>query len=203
MIRFASAMGLLCLAAVTACGGGVESPRAELADGSTENVPTVDSGHPTDAHDAAFSDASRVPDATPQGPVPDGGKSDLCPYPNTYNPGWARCNGSTYTSSPSGNACDPSRIWLVHASGCEGATVGTYCDFFEIVIALADQPKLQRGWVCEDAGVSSTLRCHWPLSGDTPGALYGSIDDAALDAACAVTALGTACPYVVSCGVLE
>jgi hypothetical protein len=118
------------------------------------------------AGDAAASDAPRA--------EPDGASDFVAP----------RCGGASYVTAPSGAACVPERI--EHAKGlegiCLGPAVGAACDRFEVSVSPGEQTGVPPGFACgaEESGV---VTCRWTF-GD---ASFGTLDDAALEAACAAT----------------
>lgn len=102
--------------------------------------------------------------------------------------GGGRCPGSTYTTAPGGGACDPEHIRYAQGRGghnqCFAPTNGTFCDILQISVASLDASSLPPGFVCGSAELGVTT-CRYPL---TDGGTNGTLDDAAIAAACAVTA---------------
>jgi hypothetical protein len=94
------------------------------------------------------------------------------------------CPGSKYSTAPSGAPCDPARIrrggGLV-AWGC-GAGIGDSCDTltFELESNVVPPPGFECG--SADAGIR---QCRWIFDHDSSRGGY--IDNAALEAACAIT----------------
>jgi hypothetical protein len=96
----------------------------------------------------------------------------------------ARCEGSTYTTAPSGAACNVK--WLVYngptGPSCHAPTVGTHCDSFHLWVAWGEMPT---GFdACDDPELGFHS-CHYPLG--EGGAHAGPLSEAALEAACKAT----------------
>ncbi|MDB4994417.1 MAG: hypothetical protein JWM74_1849 [Myxococcaceae bacterium] len=102
--------------------------------------------------------------------------------------GGGRCPGSTYTTAPGGGACDPERIRYAQGRGghnqCFAPTNGTFCDVLQVSVFSLDASSLPPGFVCGSAELGVTT-CRYPL---TDGGTNGTLDDASIAAACAVTA---------------
>jgi hypothetical protein len=163
-----SSVGLLALA----CGGDTDAagPSEETHDGAADATPGA-------RGDASGEAASEPVDAAP------------------FVPG-SRCAGATYLTAPSGAACDPKRIEQQRGleGSCYGPGVGAFCRRFQVSVLASEEGALPAGFVCGSAELG-VKTCVWPL-GD--GAASSNVlDDAALEAACAVT---TALPTAnVSC----
>jgi hypothetical protein len=115
--------------------------------------------------DASTADAAG-PDTSAVAPEPPDSGLVFTPSPSS-------CDGG-----PDGGACDRSRLRVVHRGAVGCFAVGQFCDVLMVSIDAADQSKLPQGFTCSfDLGVAT---CSWPL-------VNHGIDQAALDAACAVT----------------
>lgn len=133
--------------------------------GATESTSAVDA---VDAGaDARVSSEAGVADAEAGSPV--------------FTP--ASCDAGLSGSSD-GGACDRTRMRVVHRGVVGCFDVGQFCDTVMVGLPTADVSKLPQGFTCgSELGVAT---CTWPLTNH-------SIDQAAIDAACAVTqALPTA-----------
>jgi hypothetical protein len=141
---------------------GTEDPDGDDPDG-------VDGGGPDDDSDGADPDGDDALDAGGDDANPD----EL-----------ARCPGSTYTTAPSGAACNVE--WLVFngptGPSCHAPTVGTHCDSLHIWVAWEDMPAGFDDCVDPELGFHS---CHYPLG--EGGAYAGALTEAALEAACKAT----------------
>lgn len=154
--RAVIACGLAALALIGACGEVTSSAGAASgADASADAV--ADVARPADASDA--SDAAMIGD------------------------GSARCDGSTYTSAPSGGACDPSHIKMAYGrTGQCLAPTGGFCDVMQFSVQALDAASVPSGFACGSAELGVTT-CRWQF----PDGGAHDLDSAALDAACAVT----------------
>ncbi len=101
--------------------------------------------------------------------------------------GGGRCPGSTYTTAPGGGACDPEHFHYVQGRGgnnqCFAPANGTFCDLLQISVFELDASSLPPGFVCGSAELGVTT-CRYRL-GD--GSASGTLDDASIAAACALT----------------
>lgn len=153
-----------------ACGGSSDAdPGADGAD-ARDGGPDTTTSTPGDA---AGGDASDLLDAAQVFATP-------------------RCAGATYGAAPSGAACDPRRIEQQRGleGSCYGPAVGAFCRSFQVSVPSADEGALPSGFVCDSAELGIKT-CVWSFGDDA--ASRHAIDDAALEAACAVTiALPTA-----------
>jgi hypothetical protein len=112
----------------------------------------------------------------------------------------SRCAGATYGAAPSGAACDPRRIEQQRGleGSCYGPAVGAFCYRFQVSVPAGDEGALPSGFVCGSAELG-VKTCVWSFGDDA--ASSHAIDDAALEAACAVTiALPTASVLCVNYG---
>jgi hypothetical protein len=168
------AVGLLATAAFTATA----TPACDRTnpddfvdpDGATDAAPATDASTADGSFDGSTTDDAL--DALDSGPLQDGG---------------GRCTGSTYTSAPDGGACDPLHVLYVQGRGgtrCFAPPDGTFCDVLQLSVAALDASSLPPGFVCGSAELGVTT-CRYPL---TDGGTNGTLDDAAIAAACAVTA---------------
>lgn len=112
----------------------------------------------------------------------------------------SRCAGATYGAAPSGAACDPRRIEQQRGleGSCYGPAVGAFCRSFQVSVPSGDEGALPSGFVCglAELGIKT---CVWSFGDDA--AFTHAIDNAALEAACAVTvALPTASVTCVNYG---
>lgn len=112
----------------------------------------------------------------------------------------SRCAGATYGAAPSGAACDPRRIEQQRGleGSCYGPAVGAFCRRFQVSVSSGDEGALPSGFVCGSAELGIKT-CVWSFGDDA--ASTHAIDNAALEAACAVTiALPTASVVCVNSG---
>ena len=98
----------------------------------------------------------------------------------------ARCAGGTYAAAPSGAVCDARRIERAgdFEGPCYGPPVGSTCDRLQMSLPSDDATTLPVGFVCSPPSLGRKT-CVWSVGGD---AAPNAFDDAALEAACAVTA---------------
>jgi hypothetical protein len=159
---------------VAACGGNVAGTGATDAGQQSSIDPTI-----VDASGSPDLDVSSVDVGTSRDVAP-GMPGDASPVP-----AGPRCPGSTYVSAPGGGACDPSRIiYAPPGRWCIGPTVGTYCDEFHVIVPQEDAGLLPPGFVCGNLQLGR-VTCRWQFAGGRAG---GTVDAAAIDAACKVTA---------------
>jgi hypothetical protein len=130
---------------------------------------------PNDAIDAAVDGAvDAAPTDAPPG-EPDDASDFVTP----------RCAGASYVTAPSGAPCVVERI--EHAKGlegtCHGPPAGDTCDRFDVTVASGEVGAVPSGFVCA-AAEGALVTCRWTFTGD---ASFGTLDDAALEAACAAT----------------
>jgi hypothetical protein len=155
--------------------GALLAPACDRSNPDDFDAGAESDASPSDASnsDASSSDAMAFSDAPDDGSLGDGG---------------GRCAGSTYTSAPGGGACDPAHIRYAQGRGghnqCFAPPNGTFCDVLQISVAALDASSLPPGFVCGSAELGVTT-CRYPL---TDGGTNGTLDDAAIAAACAVTA---------------
>jgi hypothetical protein len=99
-----------------------------------------------------------------------------------------RCTGATYTTAPSGAACDVMRIQPTQglSPNCYGPRVGAGCVEFQVSVANADVAKLPAGFHCGSPELNVTT-CAWSFDDDASATQLHTIDDAALEGACAAT----------------
>lgn len=103
---------------------------------------------------------------------------------------YPRCDGGSYTTAPSGAACDATHIvgaGLVHR--CYALPKGQFCDDFSFDIPDgADAGAIPSAFRCDSTSPGS--RCHLvqPNEAGLLESYHIVLDDAALEAACAVTA---------------
>jgi hypothetical protein len=151
-----------------------------LACGSTAETTPAET-EPTDASEDQTSGSSGD----------DGGDESSADATTAADSSIARCFGATYSTAPGGAMCDPNRI---ERSGsfdppCYGPGVGAFCDRLEVTVQVSDEGALPPGFVCGDPELG-VATCRWSFDDD---AAVHAIDEAALEAACAVTrALSTA-----------
>jgi hypothetical protein len=105
-----------------------------------------------------------------------------------------RCANATYASAPSGAGCDPFRIvkYRGFPTPCSGPNLGTNCDYFSVTLQLSEAMPV--GFDCETP-TDGMRECTWVFP---DGARMGSLDEPALEAACAITRIASA--LVVRCG---
>jgi hypothetical protein len=98
-----------------------------------------------------------------------------------------RCGASTYTTAPGGGACDPEHFVFAAGRGggnhCFAPPAGTFCDVLQVSVFSLDASSLPPGFSCGSAELGVTT-CVYALH---DGGANGTLDDAAINAACAVT----------------
>jgi hypothetical protein len=154
------------------------------ADGGGDSMGAEDAGNRGDAAsdpgkaDDSGSAADDDDDDDDEGPGRDAG------------PPSRRCEGGTYTTAPSGAACDPSHFTF---RDCAGPPLGMYCDL--LIVQIGQGEQVPEGFECE-AAFEGKRRCEWMFS-----STGHNLDEPALEAVCALTVSEP--PHQVACILLE
>jgi hypothetical protein len=133
---------------------------------------------------------------------PDAGTGDAMdsgsePEHDAAPPGKQRCEGGDFETAPSGAACDPTRIEGGGLLDCYGPPKGQHCD--EIVVDIAYGAETPAGVQCTHNGSAPPI-CRY-VGDQDGGSSAGDLDDATLEALCALTESDP--ELVVRCSVYE
>jgi hypothetical protein len=130
------------------------------------------------------SDTDGTDDSAPDG---DGDSQDASAIADGGDdPDYRRCHNSTYTTAPSGAPCNVKHLnWSQGLVGsCYGPVSGeAFCHVLQVQVGLNETPP--PGFdSCDPPGEDGQRECKWSF-GDAGS--IGTLDDAALEAACAAT----------------